>query len=156
MGGAVCRSSCPNLLPAVPAIRLSHFHPALDVEQLDFHSSEWCRAATLHERLSAWRAHGWLLSGGEFDELSGERRLNAWRAQTPFGGGGHWRQRLALDAMTEGEFRRLLGAPASAVCPHYAREAEWLKEMARAFTEVDASEGGGTHLPESLRDKPAA
>jgi type 2 lantibiotic biosynthesis protein LanM len=126
------------------------------VEQLDFHSSEWCRAATLLERLSALRAHDWLLSSGEFDEVLGERRLNAWRAQTPFGDDEHWRQRLALDAMTEGEFRRLLGAPASAACPRYAREAGWLKEIARAFTEFTASEGGGTQLPESLRDKPVA
>jgi type 2 lantibiotic biosynthesis protein LanM len=126
------------------------------VEHLDFHSPEWCRAATLLERLSALRAHDGRLSGGEFDPALGERRLSEWRAQTPFGDDEHWRRRLALDAMTEDEFRRLLGAPASAVCPHYAREAGWLKEMARAFTEFAASEGGGTHLPKSLRDKPVA
>jgi type 2 lantibiotic biosynthesis protein LanM len=126
------------------------------VEQLDFHSSEWRRAATLLERLSALRARGGRMQGGEFDEALGECRLSAWRSQTPFGDDEHWRRRLALDAMTEGEFRLLLGAHPAYVCPDYGQESGWLKELARAFTEFAASEGGRTHLPEHLRDKPVA
>ncbi|HEX8118127.1 MAG TPA: type 2 lanthipeptide synthetase LanM, partial [Pyrinomonadaceae bacterium] len=127
-----------------------------DVEHLDFHSPEWCRAATLRERLAALRADDGRAEGGEFDEALCERRLSAWRAQTPFGDDEHWRRRLALDAMTEGEFRRLLGTPASAVCSRRAPEAEWLKELARAFAECSASGDVKIRLPESLRDKPVA
>ncbi|MFL6334568.1 MAG: type 2 lanthipeptide synthetase LanM family protein [Pyrinomonadaceae bacterium] len=126
------------------------------MEHLDFHSSEWCRAATLLERLAALRADDGQTQGGEFDEALCEHRLSAWRAQKPFGGDEHWRRRLALDAMTEGEFRRLLGAPASAVCPRYTQEAGWLKELARAFTGCPASGDRRTSLPEFLRDKPVA
>jgi type 2 lantibiotic biosynthesis protein LanM len=128
----------------------------IDVEHFDFHSAEWCRAATLLERLSALRADDGRTQGGEFDEALCARRLSAWRAQTPFGDDEHWRRRLALDAMTEGEIRRLLGTPASATCPRYTPEAEWLKELARAFTECSASGDIRARLPESLRDKPVA
>ncbi len=128
----------------------------IDVGQLDFHSSEWCRAATLRERLSALRADDGRTQGGEFDEDLSERRLSAWRAQTPFGDDEHWRRRLALDAMTEGEFRRLLGSPPACAYPRYTQEAEWLRELARAFTECSASGDVRARLPESLRDKPVA
>jgi type 2 lantibiotic biosynthesis protein LanM len=124
------------------------------VEQLDFHSSEWCRAATLLERLSALRARD--VQGVEFDETLAERRLNIRRAQTPFGDDGQWRRRLALDSMTEGDLRLLLGTSASAVCPCDAPEACWLKELARAFADSRASSGEGIRLPESLREKPVA
>ena len=126
-----------------------------DVGRLDFHSPEWCRAATLPERLSALRARGGQSSGG-FDEALGERRLSAWRAQTPFGDDEQWRRRLALDATTEDELRRLLGTPASDVCPRHAQEAGWLKELARAFTESPASEDVRGRLPETMRDRPVA
>jgi type 2 lantibiotic biosynthesis protein LanM len=126
------------------------------VEHLDFHSPEWCRAATLLERLSALRADDGRTQVGEFDEALCARRLSAWRAQTPFGDDEHWRRRLALDAITEGELRRLLGTPASAVCPRYTLEAEWLRELTRAFTECSASGDGRSRIPESLRDKPVA
>ncbi len=126
-----------------------------DVEHLDFHSSEWCRAATLLERLAALRADGGRTRGGEFDEALCARRLNAWRAQTPFGDGEQWRRRLALDALTEGELCLLLGTPASALCPCRARDADWLKELARAFADARMSRGEGIRLPGSLKEHPA-
>src|ERR1051325_6169044 len=108
-----------------------------EMKDLDFKSPEWCRAATLAERLSARRARP---GGYDFDEALAERRLRRWREQTPFDKDEFWQQRLALDGMCEDEFQQLLGVPPSVACADYTTNAEWLAELARAFSEVGARE----------------
>src|SRR5437764_2772760 len=134
------------------------------MKDLDFQSPEWCRAATLLERLSARRARRTRLNEDDFDEASAERRLRRWREQTPFNKDEFWQQRLALDGLCEDEFRHLLGEPPSAACADYAADAEWVAELARAFSECASSRGSecassrgeGFPLPEHLRAKPVS
>lgn len=126
----------------------------------DFHSSEWCRAATLLERRSAGRAR----RGGDFDEAAAERHMRRWREQSPFDRDEFWQQRLALDGLGEDEFRRLLGEPPSEACAGNTAGAEWLSELARAFSECAPprdsecaqAQGDEFAIDEELRTKPLA
>ena len=137
------------------------------MKDLDFNSPEWCRAATLAERLAARRARP---GGDGFDEALAERRLRRWREQTPSDKDEFWQQRLALEGAHEGEFRQLLGEPPPTACADYTDDGEWLTELARAFSECAPSLSGEraaardsecvpceeSPLPESSRAKPAA
>ncbi|MDI9546736.1 MAG: type 2 lanthipeptide synthetase LanM family protein [Chloroflexota bacterium] len=102
-----------------------------------FTSPSWGQALTLSERAALLFGDGVAPYDGERDKASGERRLERWRAQWPFGEEAFLQQRLALDSLDEGRFQEILGTPAQAYQVHMGdtgRRPDWLAALADAYS----------------------
>ena len=97
-----------------------------------FEHPDWYKALTLSERAATVRRSSG--SAPVVDDALAERRLNRWRTQEPFSQDGFFGRRLALDGLSEEEFRILLGEPAEAVRERAAETPAWLTALAEAFT----------------------
>jgi len=106
------------------------------VEAMDkqaFQSESWYRAIALSQRIAS-------LGSGCKDEFDGEladRRLRRWRQQYPLTKNTFFDTRLALDGITEVEFRYLLGEPISALAKRHGQALGWLEKLESGFASGD-------------------
>jgi type 2 lantibiotic biosynthesis protein LanM len=97
--------------------------------------SDWYRAMTLAERLVSLRdqpAH-FVLS----ERNRAQQHLQAWKEQPPFEREDYLTRRLALDGLTEEEFRRLLAMPEE-LLQQFTPPPPWLLTLQKAFSDTDA------------------
>lgn len=109
----------------------------------EFQVSAWYQALTLKERLASLRAVSGKIPNVEVNADLAERRMQRWRSQTPFTTNSYFEQRLAIDGITEDEFRYLLGEPIEAVRDRFSEPPAWLVELAQAFSRP----AGSNQLP---------
>jgi type 2 lantibiotic biosynthesis protein LanM len=94
-------------------------------------SPRWALAATLAERVAAWRRHG--APRHPFDGARAAARLERWKTQSAFANHpGLWEERLASAGITEEELRYLLGEGAEQVRA-YSDAPAWLVMIAAAY-----------------------
>lgn len=110
-------------------------------------SAAWCQAATLKERCASLRSKLLQRSLGISKELA-ERRLQRWRAQTPFASGSYFAQRLEGDQIGEPDLLYLLGEPAETL-HHRMLAPGWLEQIFGAFSRPPSSMT--LPIPEALR-----
>ncbi|WP_373534680.1 type 2 lanthipeptide synthetase LanM family protein [Microcoleus sp.] len=94
-----------------------------------FQGESWYRAIPLSERIAS-------LGAGCKDEFDGEladRRLQRWRSQYPLTKDTFFDNKLALEGISEAEFRYLLGEPVSTLAKRHGKPLSWLEELDRAF-----------------------
>jgi len=91
-----------------------------------FQRAEWYHAATLSERLELLRTEPEIESNSKL----ANQRMGKWRSQSPFTVETNFAQRLAIDNVTEVEFRHVLGIPVQALQKHLNIESSWLAELA--------------------------
>src|SRR5205085_3959977 len=102
-------------------------------------SPRWALAATMAERIAAWRAHG--SPRHPFDGARAAARLDRWKTQSAFTKEpGLWEERLASAAIAEEELLYLLGESAEQVRA-YSEPPAWLATIAEAY-------GDGERTPE--------
>lgn len=104
-----------------------------------FQGESWYRAIALRERIAS-------LGAGCKDEFDGEladRRWRRWRSQYPLTKDTFFDKKLALEGITEAEFRYLLGEPVSTLAKRHGKPLSWLEELDRAFTMGDRAEAEG-------------
>lgn len=93
----------------------------------------WYRALALTERLASLRTAAHTASPSSVDNDLADRRRRRWQAQPPFEAGTYLAERLALDGMTEEQWRRLLGESAEALCDRCPAPPTWLETVTQAF-----------------------
>lgn len=119
-----------------------------------FESANWYNATTLEERIAARRAHREVKAATDFDAELATRELQYWKSQEPFDKDSYFAERLALDDINEEELHALLGEPVEAVHALFAESPEWLREVARAFSQPDAGDDKeAVPLPEEMQGK---
>lgn len=102
-------------------------------------SPQWYLAATLAERVAAWRRHG--SPRHPFDAARAAGRLERWKGQNTFAKNpGLWEARLAAAGITEEELLYLLGEGAEQVRA-YSDAPAWLATIATTY-------GEGVRTPE--------
>ncbi len=101
-----------------------------------FTSAQWSHALTLAERnrlladdLAAWQPT-------DEDLARGQRHLDAWRAQLPFGDDEHFAQRLAMDGIEPERLLTLLAAPLTLLRKRMPKPPAWLAQLAEAYTQA--------------------
>ncbi|MCI0398875.1 MAG: type 2 lantipeptide synthetase LanM, partial [Chloroflexi bacterium] len=107
---------------------------------------DWYRAMTLQERVASWASGGPQPAAG-FDADLADYRWQRWLAQEPFGQDDYFGRRLALDGVTEEDFRYLLGEPASAIRSRFAEPPGWLVQLKEAFSAAKAESGRTVFAP---------
>ncbi|MEA2488845.1 MAG: hypothetical protein QOH21_637, partial [Acidobacteriota bacterium] len=101
-------------------------------------SSRWSLAATLAERVAAWRAQG--SPRQPFDLARAAARLERWKTQSAFAKHpGLWEERLTASGIDEDELLYLLGESAEQVRAYIA-PAEWLDTIAAAYSQEQPEE----------------
>src|SRR5688500_1699936 len=98
-------------------------------------SPNWYRAITLRERIATLRASEHCSGNTGVDGERAKRRLDHWRAQKPFMDDERFNQRLAVDGISEQEFRYLLGEAAGSVRSRFDSPPEWFAKFEAAFSE---------------------
>ena len=94
-------------------------------------SPRWSLAATLAERIAAWRGHG--SPRHPFDGARAAARLERWKTQSAFAKNrGLWEERLASSGITEEELLYLLGESAEQIRADSEAPA-WLTTIAEAY-----------------------
>ncbi|MBD1823042.1 type 2 lantipeptide synthetase LanM [Cyanobacteria bacterium FACHB-DQ100] len=116
----------------------------------EFQASAWYQALTLTERIASLRAVQGKTPNVEVNADLAERRMQRWRSQVPFTTSSHFEQRLAIDDITEDEFRKLLGEPIESVRDRLSKPPAWLAELTQAFSRPAGS--NTLSLPEELED----
>jgi hypothetical protein len=86
----------------------------------------WYRALTLTERIASLGAGKTLVQNG-FDAKLSDRRWQRWRSQYPLTNPTYFAQRLALDKISESEFRYLLGEPIKSLAKRHISNLVWLQ-----------------------------
>jgi type 2 lantibiotic biosynthesis protein LanM len=115
--------------------------------------TSWHRAATLTERARSLQAMGLPNSDTLRDDAErGRRRLERWRAQTPFGSDGIFQARLAQAGLTQEQFLRLLSDPADSPPGHPTAPPPWAVEVDRAFAHPEHADLPS--WPDHLVDRP--
>jgi type 2 lantibiotic biosynthesis protein LanM len=89
----------------------------------------WYNALTLTERIVSLR-HAPETSAGRVDTNLAARRLQRWRAQTPFLTDEQFNERLAADGCSLEAFLTILGEPLADVCARLTTAPEWLAQLA--------------------------
>src|SRR6476660_1126609 len=91
-------------------------------------SSDWYRAITLRERIATLRAahHS---ENASVDDERAQRRLDRWRSQKPFMDDERFNQRLAVDGISEHDFRYVLGEAAESVRSRFDSPPPWLAKF---------------------------
>src|SRR5437867_3969232 len=103
-------------------------------------SPNWYRAITLRERIATLRESAHDSGNARVDADLAKRRLDLWRSQQPFMDDGRFNQRLAVDRVSEDDFRYLLGEAAESVRSRFDSPPEWLAEFETAFSEPPSLE----------------
>lgn len=98
------------------------------------------RAITLTERIASLRAVKHKAQNSQVNTDLAEQRMQRWRSQSPFTIGPYFAQRLAMDGITEEEFRRLLGEPTDAVRDYLPATPSWLTNLVKAFSHPASSD----------------
>ncbi|HKV38914.1 MAG TPA: type 2 lanthipeptide synthetase LanM family protein, partial [Blastocatellia bacterium] len=114
------------------------------------------RAVSLRERARLLKKSSSDASfAADIDSTLADDLLREWQEQSPFKAGDYFRERLALDEIAEGDFRRLLGEPPESIQARLTQPPDWLKEIDRAFS---ASPAGtqSFEIPSNLRELPEA
>lgn len=114
----------------------------------------WYQALTLKERIASLRTADSRMLNVEVNADLGERRMQRWRMQTPFTTNSYFEQRLAVDGITEREFRYLLSEPIEAICDRFSASPVWLTELDQAFSRPVAT--NPLPLPEELQSDQTA
>ena len=110
--------------------------------QTAMQSASWYQALTQAERLDVLRTDTTAISVEAHGNLDvAKRRLQKWKAQSPFERVPFFADRLALDGTTEDELCRLLGMPLETLRAHVTQPPVWLLTLAQAFASTDAAEG---------------
>src|SRR2546422_11345770 len=103
-------------------------------------SHNWYRAITLRERIATLRAPAHDSESARVDANLAKRRLDHWRSQQPFMDDERFNQRLAVDGISEDDFRYMLGEAAESVCSRLDNPPAWLAEFETAFSEPPSLE----------------
>ena len=112
-------------------------------------SPRWYLAATLTERVAAWRRHG--APRHPFDPARAAARLERWKTQSAFAKNpGLWEERLAAAGLAEDELLYLLGEGAEQVRA-YSDPPEWLATIAEVYGGDSAKEFAWPELPDGAR-----
>lgn len=97
-----------------------------------FDSADWYRALALPERRATQQDRLRSIPAA-FDLDRANRRLQRWRAQTPFAEDAHFYQRLVLDNITQEELLYLLGESAENLRAAIGDLPDWLTTLKQAF-----------------------
>src|SRR5215813_10041688 len=121
------------------------------MNQAYFETPDWYEALTLDERSqSAVPA----IATGVTDaapvsaeppvnqELA-QKRLQRWRAQTPFNNDVHFAERLRKNRLTESDFIGLLGELSQQLQRRFQPAPEWLRELERLYTQWASRQSAG-------------
>lgn len=127
-----------------------------------FLSPLWYQGTTLLERratLNTIRNEWPDLQSSLFPNLSvdknlADKRIQNWRSQPPFTNDSYFAQRLAIDGMTEDEFRSLLGEPTESVRNRFPVAPLWLADLSEAFSHAVATDAASP--PDAPPDKKSA
>lgn len=130
----VARASSWNKLKSR---RLLNVFTSIAMIQFSFQDPAWSHAVTLTERLASLRTIESQSNHFQVNAEIANRRLGQWRSQNPFTTDNPFTQRLAVAGLTEDEFRLLLGEPIEAVHGRSPDVPPWLKEIARAYAQVE-------------------
>jgi type 2 lantibiotic biosynthesis protein LanM len=103
------------------------------------HSADWLRATTLTERVGLYRA-------GDDNEVAprevserAQKRMERWRASSPFNKGDFFNWRLAVDGLTEEMLLLILSEPEEALESRTHAMPQWLTDITEAFSRLDFS-----------------
>lgn len=88
----------------------------------------------------------------DFDSERAAKALQNWQEQPPFNKDDFFQQRLALDGMSEAEFRQLLGTPSESLSENLPDAALWQRSFNEAFAQFSARDSQSLQLPEKMRD----
>lgn len=117
------------------------------------HDPSWYHALTLAERIALLRERP-QIRAAEINTELGTRRLQRWKAQSPFADDAFFARRLAQDGIDEAELLYLLGEPIAAVRDRADGLPDWLLQLAEAFTEGGSSQL--LDLPPALQSQETA
>src|SRR6185369_3604485 len=92
-------------------------------------TSAWYHALTLKERGASLNAARQGSQDLQAHPATPGRRWQRWQEQPPFRTGAFLTQRLAMDGVTEEEWRRLLSEPADAIRDRFAVAPAWLTDV---------------------------
>jgi len=113
------------------------------MNQAYFETPDWYEALTLDERS---QSAGPAIATGVTDaapvsaeppvnqELA-QKRLQRWRAQTPFNNDVYFAERLRKNRLTESDFIGLLGEPSQRLRQRFQPAPAWLSELERLYTQ---------------------
>ena len=97
-------------------------------------ASGWCRALTLPERIAVRAVCSERISTPDAELIQkAQRRLHAWKQQTPFDRDAFFAQRLAMDGIDEEELLELLAEPDNVLRARMVDPPEWLVTLALAY-----------------------
>ncbi len=115
--------------------------------------NHWYRAATLAERLKG--GNPVVAAALPLEDETTRFRWNSWKSQPPFDEETYFAQRLALDALTEEQFRSFIAEPAETLRERFRQTPAWLAELRQTFSQTN---GTASHhwLPERWRHKPTS
>lgn len=105
-----------------------------------FEAPQWFKAMNVGERAHGL-SRGNVPEGGS-DSGRADRRLQRWRAQSPFTDDGYFARRLEADGVTENGLRYLLGETDESLGERIRTKPEWLAELERAFSHAAAGPDG--------------
>ncbi len=95
---------------------------------------DWYRALTLPERIATRAGYSGRFPTPDAELLQkAQRRLYAWKQQTPFDSHSHFAQRLAIDGIAEEELLELLAESDEVLQARLAEAPEWLVTLGRAY-----------------------
>ncbi|WP_414544126.1 type 2 lanthipeptide synthetase LanM family protein [Nostoc sp. CCY0012] len=109
------------------------------MNQSNFHVSTWYQATTLTERLTSLHTAKSKPLNKDINTNLAEKRVQVWKSQSPFTNDIYFAQRLAIDGMTEEEFKYLLGEPVENVQNRFSNPPTWLTELEQAFSRSTSS-----------------
>src|SRR5262245_6253288 len=113
------------------------------MNQAYFETPDWYEALTLDERS---QSAGAAIATGVTDaapvsaeppvnqELA-QKRLQRWRAQTPFNNDVYFAERLRKNRLTESDFIGLLGEPSQRLRQRFQPAPAWLSDLERLYTQ---------------------
>ncbi len=116
-----------------------------------FETPNWYEALTLDERS---RSANIAVATGTADRSPGtaglpvnqelaHKRLQRWRAQTPFNNDVYFAERLRKNRLTEFDFFSLLGEPSQQLQQRFQPAPMWLSELERLYTPWAAQQSAG-------------
>ncbi|MFL5692999.1 MAG: type 2 lanthipeptide synthetase LanM family protein [Ktedonobacteraceae bacterium] len=99
---------------------------------------DWYQAATPHERIASLAGAAPVQPARDEEKFAkAARKLQLWKEQAPFNDGSYFKDRLAIDAITENDLLALLAEPIEAVQARLSSPAlpGWLRELILAYEE---------------------
>ncbi|MCI0398534.1 MAG: type 2 lantipeptide synthetase LanM family protein [Chloroflexi bacterium] len=111
-----------------------------------FQDPTWYQATMLTERLATLPA-GPNLADLPTDEQLAAQRWQQWRAQSPFSDDQYFERRLAIDGLSQEQFRHLLGESPAAIQARFPAPPAWLVQLSEAYADFTDTPGA---LPENI------